>query len=355
MDVKMPHGREAFINKMEEYVPGSKKATTDLIDLCAEIVEANEYIESCGGTPDSNVLREKFPNYLRTGAYSVNTVFKKALKLPQRAIDILATYWGYLGVDLDHLNFTHYACMLYVYIMLGAYIPKNTSHEISAAMVARFRELGGDVWYNTRAEEFLFDGDKLCGVRTNRGDIECIYALPNICPDIVYGKMIPKELIPEREKKLSTARADKFAGRFITGYFCLDKSAEELGIKDYTIFMGNTNDTVKCYNGIYEGEGLSDHVTFVCVNTINPDFSPKGTCVVSFTAMGSPKYWNAVSQKDYFDIKNQWAENWLNILKEKTGIDLFGHIEEMSVATPWTFARYLGNPEGNVYGFENRD
>lgn len=39
-------------------------------------------------------------------------------------------------------------------------------------------------------------------------------------------------------------------------------------------------------------------------------------------------------------------------LKEYAGIDLTGHIEEMSVASAWTFARYLGNPEGAVYGHE---
>lgn len=43
------------------------------------------------------------------------------------------------------------------------------------------------------------------------------------------------------------------------------------------------------------------------------------------------------------------------MLKRDAGIDLRGHIEEMSVASPWTFARYLGNPEGSVYGHETRD
>lgn len=91
MDVTMPTGVEPFIEKMEEYVPGSKNSMQDFFDLCVEVVEANEYIESCEGGPDSNVLREKFPNYLRTGAYSVTKVFN-ALKMPQRSQDILATY-----------------------------------------------------------------------------------------------------------------------------------------------------------------------------------------------------------------------------------------------------------------------
>ena len=142
-----------------------------------------------------------YPRRFSTGAYPTKKVFD-ALKLPQRAQDILATYWSYLGVDMEHLAFIHYAAMVHKYVSRSAYIPTYTSHEISNAMVERFRELGGDVWFNCRAEKFLFDGDRCCGVQTNLGTIECDSVLANINADILYGKMIPKELIPERQKKL---------------------------------------------------------------------------------------------------------------------------------------------------------
>ena len=42
---------------------------------------------------------------------------------------------------------------------------------------------------------------------------------------------MPKELIPEREKKLVAARKRQFGARIFTAYFCLDVPYEELGIK----------------------------------------------------------------------------------------------------------------------------
>ena len=42
-------------------------------------------------------------------------------------------------------------------------------------------------------------------------------------------------------------------------------------------------------------------------------------------------------------------------LKEKTGIDISDCIEEMEIATPWTFSRYLNVPEGAVYGYETSE
>ena len=94
---------------------------------------------------------------------------------------------------------------------------------------------------------------------------------------------------------------------------------------------------------------------FLCYNIVLPEFSPPGTCVCSFTTFGAPEEWGELKQEDYFRFKNEGAKKMLRSLKEKTGIDLEGHIEEMEVASPWTFARYLGVPEGSVYGYEARD
>lgn len=80
-------------------------------------------------------------------------------------------------------------------------------------MIERFRELGGDVWFNCCAEEFLFDGDKCCGVKTSLGQVDCDYVLANINPDSIYGRMMPKDLVPEREKKLSAVRNRKMGSR----------------------------------------------------------------------------------------------------------------------------------------------
>lgn len=354
MDVTMPSGIDNFIDKMEEYVPGSRKSMVDLFDLFQEVLDGIAYITASQGHADSNVLKAKYPNMLKTGSYPTKKVFK-ALKLPQRAQDILSTYWSYLGVDMEHLAFIHYAAMVHKYVSRGAYIPTHTSHEISVKMIERFRELGGEVWFNCRAEEFVFDGDKCCGVKTNLGTIDCETVLANINPDIIYGKMMDKKLIPEREKKLSAARNRVFGARMITAYFGLNKTPEELGIKDYSIFMSGTADSAKEYKNILGGLNTNEYSIFLCYNIANPKASPEGTSIVSFTTFASPEEWNAVEDEDYVALKNKFAKKFIDTLKKKAGIDIAPYIEEMSVASPMTFARYLNVPEGSVYGYETRD
>ena len=40
LDVVMPFGKEEYLSKMEEYVPGSRHSVTEFIRLCEEVVNA---------------------------------------------------------------------------------------------------------------------------------------------------------------------------------------------------------------------------------------------------------------------------------------------------------------------------
>ena len=44
LDVVMPFGRQEYIAKMEEYVPGSSEKVTDFFDLCQEVLDALDYL-----------------------------------------------------------------------------------------------------------------------------------------------------------------------------------------------------------------------------------------------------------------------------------------------------------------------
>ena len=159
IDVTLPCGRENFINKMEEYVPGSRESVTNFFLLGDETLEAGHYMTDSGGKPDSNVLKTKYPNFLRTAAYPVNRVLN-ALKMPPLAQDIINTYWGYLGVDTEHLSFMQYVNMVSLYVNHGAWIPEKTSNQLTTGLLERFRVMGCTVWFNCRAEEILFDVEK---------------------------------------------------------------------------------------------------------------------------------------------------------------------------------------------------
>ena len=353
IDATLPCGRENFINKMEEYVPGCRKSVEAFFDLGTETLAAGKYMTASGGHPDSKLMQEKYPNFLRTAAYPVNTVLKKALKMPELARDIMNTYWGYLGVDADHLSFMQYVNMVCLYVNHGAWIPEKTSNQLTTGLLERFRAMGGTAWFNCRAEEILFDEEEhVNGLRTTSGTVDTRYIICNANPTMAYANLVPQSIVPDRERKLAAAR--RYSARMFVVYMGLNRSAEELGLKDYSYFLPQSADSVKEYESLKRIETNKYNIA-LCYNVVNPKASPEGTCIVSLTTTYMEDCWSEIDPKDYVKTKNKVASDMIDWFEEKTGIIIRPYIEEFEVATPWTFCRYASVPQGAAYGYELRD
>ena len=304
IDATLPCTVKEFVNEMERLVPGCRKSIQDLFDLGTEFHEAGDYSLSVAGKTDPKYMQEHFPNFLRLGSYTVNEVFR-AMKMPKLAQDIMGTYWGYLGVDMDHLSFLQYVNMLWLYVNHGAWIPDKTSNELTTGLLECFRKMGGEIWMNCTATEILFDENKAVrGVKTTCGEVETRYILCNMNQNMVYAAMCPAEVVPERMVKLGNART--YSARMFVVYLGLDKSAEEIGIHDYTIFLPTSANSAKEYETGKRMETNCNQV-MVCYNVVNPSFSPEGTCVMSLTSTFMADAWAEVEQDDYVKTKTDFA------------------------------------------------
>jgi phytoene dehydrogenase-like protein len=200
---------------------------------------------------------------------------------------------------------------------------------------------------------FLLDEKKhVSGVMTSQGNFFSRHIVYNGSPHTVYERMIRPDAIPE--EALKRAKARKFSGRPFVLYLGLNKSAEALGIRDYSVFLPETLDTAKAYQMATSFASL-DSCVALCYNLIDPSFSPKDTAVMSFTQMSMKDIWGGVSLEDYYKKKDEVAEKILALYQARMGIDLHPYIEEIEIATPWTFARYNGAPEGAVLWLRKRE
>jgi len=346
-DVAMPTGRKEFADKMEEYVPGSRQSIEQIYSYADDLERTCAYLEECKGKPDPMVMLSEHANFMRLVPSTVNEVLNM-IGMPKKAQYIFNTYWSYLGVDCDTLDFANYALMTVSYITRGAYIPKMRSHEISLALEKVVHEHGGDVWYNTEVTKILVKNGKAYGIAINDREIYCDHIICNVNPHIVYGKMMDKKEVPERAIKLANAR--KFSQSAYTVYIGLDKSPEELGIKDYTTFIYDTADTVTldASSAVIDNQSLAVN----CLNIAIPECSPPGTSMLFFTKLYSEDCWKDVKIEDYVKTKNRVAEHAIEHYEKYCGVKIRDSIEEISAATPFTFARYLGSPSGDIYGYK---
>jgi phytoene dehydrogenase-like protein len=350
LNVVMPFGVREYIDAMEGYVPGSRPAVTRFLDLADEVVRALQYLADSRGNPDKKVLMKEYGNFMRTAAYSLDQVCD-AVGVTKAARDILYAYWCYLGVPASRMNFTIFAACMNKYLMNGAYIPRYRSTEMALAFERRFRELGGTIECGTRVEKILVENGRVTGVLTAGGErIKTGHVLCNASLPRVYGEMVhPASEVPDMAFRAMNARSAAGAGFVL--FLGLDASPDELGLKDYSYFIYQDTDTEKLYEG-FSRLGRPTVQAAVCLNRAIPDCSPPGTTIVSITCLYKPEAWKGVEPKDYFRLKNELAGYFVDDFEAATGCSIRGHIEEIDIAAPPTYARYTGAYQGVIYGYE---
>lgn len=349
LDATVPHGREKFIAYMESQCPGCTPAINRFFDVCKVIDEGLNYFGTSQGKPDPAVIFSRYSNFARVAGATVMEVWK-AIEMPQRCIDILSAYWPYQGGDLYTLDAVRYFKMLSGYVSTGAYMPKMRSHEISLAIEKRARELGCTFWYNREVTRITTEKGYVSGVITDDGElIRASCVISNTFPNVVYGRLLDDpSLVPEYELKKANART--FGGRGFTMLMGLNRSPEELGIKDYAVFISTSADSEAMYRNCFSRE-TNDNFAVTCLNIVNPSASPRGTSHFAITCLFTDEAWGDVTPENYTTVKREFALSLLQRYEEAMGISIRDCIEEIVIATPVTYARYLGSPQGAIYGY----
>ena len=350
LDVIVPFGREEFISMMEREVPGSEESIKNYILLSEEIINAISYITESEGNPEKDILIANYKNFLKTAPYTLDEV-NNALKIPKRAQNILNAYWCYIGIPTSRINFTFYAAMHYYFLIRKAYIPKYRSHGYTAALESLIREKGGTVLFNTKIRKVNVRNNQIIGVETNQGDkIKTHHVISNASPTLIYNNLLfPKTEVPQQALKTMNAR--RHAISCFVVYLGLNKSAEELGINNYSYHIYDTTDTEEIYESFKTLNPPKAQAT-ICLNNVLQDCSPPGTCILSITAFFLPEAWENVNSEDYFNLKNRIARHLINTFEFATKTSIRENIEEIEIATPQTLARYTGTFGGSAYGYE---
>ena len=343
----MHPGFERFAREADEVCPGTYQKVLDLLKLCHTVYDSvNELSIHPMSKPAMLMKHEAF---VKTAGYSAQEVID-TFGLPQKAVDLLAPYWIYVGAPLSILPFTIWAVLMADYVGYGSKVPKKLSHEMSLKMQERAEEMGVQVELRQPVEKILVRDGKAYGVRTKRGDeIHADYVISAAYPNKVYTSMIePADAVPDKAIKMVNGR--RIGLTAFTVFLLLDKSAEELGITDYNVFLGETMDTDKIFEN-YKGTGPYNYLTTICLNHANPTCTPEGTCILSITALPRIEGWQQVGADEIDKVKHETAKSMVDAMSKYYGVDLLAHALEVIIETPMTVAHYTGMWNGCIYGY----
>ena len=174
----------------------------------------------------------------------------------------------------------------------------------------------------------------------------------NAYPEIIYCKLLDdKSLVPPFELKKINAR--EYGFRAFSVFLGLDASPEEIGIKDYTTFISSTKDSKVICEESKTRFGKEYAQDACCLNLAIPDCSPEGTTILVLTISYTGDAWADVGEEDYVKAKREIADRLIQNAEEAMGYKIREHIEEIEIASPVTFARYMNSPQGSIYGYSS--
>ncbi len=351
IDIKLPFGIDNFINEIDSYIPGSKDSLTKVFKIGEETHNALNALSELENNPrhsSSHRFMKEYPNFVKTSPYGVTEVLIKS-GVPERARNILEAFWFRFGIDCRRLSFSHFIDSLYCYLTFGCVIPQNRSYAIAMALVGVIEDNDGKILYNSPVSGIKYKDGIPYGVSLKNGDkFDAKHIICTCSPTLAYGKLIKDKNIPQSAAKRANART--FGPRGACVYLGLNRPPQELGIKDYEIFVSSIADTSKQYEQMKKID-TNSNFSAVCLNIANPQCSPKGTTILCLSTFYTDDCWADVLPEEYFNEKDMLAAGLISAYEKATGTTIYNAIEEIEVATPITFARYTASPQGVTYGY----
>jgi prolycopene isomerase len=337
--VELPFGVADFINKMEEYVPGSQKSMIAFFNIAKECKEALTYIANTNEV-NYEFLENSYPNFVRISNHSLSKVLDE-LRVPLKCQEILNTYWTLLGSPETQIGFVHYATFLFDAINYELEVPEESLYDLSLKLTNYILKHKGVIKLNSKVKKIITENGKAVRIKLSNGaEYGGKKIITNLSPVATY------KLVDELPKKaVRYINNHETGAKLFTIYLGLNRSIEEIGLDSYFYFLYHTLDSE---NEFVEMQSLSNN-DMICYtpSVINPDVSPKGT---SIFVINSISYTNEIiNPGDYITAVDKITNNLLNTFTNTTGINLKEYIEEIKVITPVDYA-LEGTINGSYYG-----
>ncbi|MBN2027685.1 MAG: NAD(P)/FAD-dependent oxidoreductase [Actinobacteria bacterium] len=217
--------------------------------------------------------------------------------------------------------------------------PVGGALEFSRSIAGRYEDLGGEIYYKSRVEKILTEGDRAVGVRLEDGSEHRA--------DIVISNADGRKTI-----------LDMLGGRYIDDRvrkWC--EEPEDETAFAVMVFLGVDRDLsrepsalVILLDKAVEIAGHAFDSLEIQTYGFDSTMAPEGKGVIKVEMPSSYGYWRDLHKdKDrYKEAKSKVAETVIDLLEDHfTGIR--GQVEEVDVPTIMTWERYMGG----THGFNN--
>lgn len=344
----LPLGVEKHMDAVEEMVPGSRSKLETFFALARECREGLNYVVSHKDKIDYDYLKSEYNNFMRISNYSLSKVLD-VIDIPLEAQEIINVLWIYLGSSEIEISFVEYAVFLLNILEHGLQVPIDNGYSVSMALANDYLERGGELKLSSKVVKLLLDDGCVNGVKLIDGHTYYAnHVIINSNMYQVYGKLLSADEVPREALKSMNKR--ELGGRLFTVHLGLNRSAQELGLTNYTYIIYHSLDSDLEFNRMKEIAN-GNQIAFVH-NNANKDISPLGTCMISLnTVFFDDCFANYVDKDRQFLDEREIAQRLIQVFQKYTKVKIMDYIEEIEIVSPIQNTIAHDVPEGSTYGY----
>lgn len=327
-----------WILRLEELYSGSMSTFRSLLPVLKEIDEALNALKK----GKKNALKD-FPNfkkYLDKNAYDALV----DLNLPTETIHVLGYLWIEIGSPLNKLSFIDFAEFMYKYIFKRPVALSNKNIDFILKLAKRFQELDGKIYYRSCVSEIKDLGEMQEVILKDGTSYKAKEVICDLSERYVFKNLIKKDYPFVNQKE--NARTLSMNGLVV--YLGLNKSYQDLKLYNYRYYeFQNLNSAANMKS---MKEFYHHTIEAIVPNIVNEKASPKNTTILVLKTLYNDALWNKINASNYYQIKNDLANGLIEEFESTFNIDIKEYIEEMVIATPFTFERFTNNINGSFFG-----
>jgi len=329
---------EEFAALLETLKAGSIDSIKNFIKTTKEIHEALEEIKK------GNTDLDKYPSFNKYLGMNVISALHD-LKMPTETIHRLSFLYVELGSPLNKLSFIDFADFMYKIIFKKIVILNNKSLDMVLKITAKISSKGGKIFYNSEVVEIKNEEIKKVILSDGKE-----YKAKHIICDL-SKRYVFKELLKDYDKECNRIEnARTLSPNQLYIYLGLNRDYQSLGLKNYHYYKFdniNSEENVKSMMSMNHGTWEA-----IVPNVVNENASPKNTSILVLrTSYYATNVFDKVTEENYFEVKEELANNLISQFESAFNIDIKEYIEEIEIMTPFDFANYTNNINGSMLGY----
>jgi len=357
LDISVPQrDPEAYIALLAKHFPDEEDGVRGFVQHLVDLTDEGDRFEKLKGELDLGLFPVEFPKMWEIRDKTLADLLDEYVAEPSLQ-EALAGLWPYVGLPPSRLSAFLCASITGQYLKNGSFYIKPRSQALSNALAEVVERAGGQILYESVAEEILVADGAVTGVRlSDETVLPATAVVSNASAITTLTKMLPEgALPPEYRERISTYRPS--ISSFIVW---LGLNTELRGKTDaYTTHIstgaGPDAEYEASVSGDYEQVGFSVTV----YDNAFEGYSRPGTSTVMLFCLSGWEPWRRYEgdyvtgdRAAYNEEKERWSESLIRRAEDLVIPGLSSMIEVEVTASPLTNRAYTGNTHGALYGFE---